>query len=87
MPLPYRAGAMIAFGILVGDRRQGRVLLWVMVGLWLASVLVASYAEVAGSRAVTDADGVVIHSKNKTRYRVNVAAGQAVEDVFVVRRF
>ncbi len=39
----------LAFGRLVGDRRQGRVLLAVMVGLWLTSVLVATYAETGGN--------------------------------------
>lgn len=44
----------IAFGLLVRDRRQGRALLAVMAGLWVASVLVASFAEAGGSAAVPD---------------------------------
>lgn len=44
----------IAYGHLVRDRRQGRVLLAVMAGLWVASVLVASFAEAGGSAAVPD---------------------------------
>ena len=44
----------IAFGLLVKDRRQGRVLLAVMAGLWLVSVLVATFAETGGNAAVPD---------------------------------
>jgi K+-transporting ATPase ATPase A chain len=44
----------LAFGRMVKDRRQGNVLLGVMVGLWLASVLVASLAETAGNPRLTD---------------------------------
>ncbi len=53
----------LAFGRLVGDRRQGRVLLAVMVGLWTVSVGVATFAETGGNAAApegitqsTDAD-------------------------------
>jgi K+-transporting ATPase ATPase A chain len=42
----------LAFGRLVGDRRQGRVLLGVMAGLWVASVLIATFAETGGNAAV-----------------------------------
>jgi len=42
----------LAFGRLVDDRRQGRVLLAVMVGLWLTSVLVATYAQTGGNPSV-----------------------------------
>lgn len=42
----------IAFGLLVRDRRQGRVLLAVMAGLWIGSVLIASFAEAGGNAAV-----------------------------------
>ena len=42
----------VAFGRLVGDRRQGRVLLAVMVGLWIVSVLVATFAEAGGNAAL-----------------------------------
>lgn len=42
----------VAFGRLVGDRRQGRVLLAVMVGFWMVSVLIASFAETGGNAAV-----------------------------------
>jgi K+-transporting ATPase ATPase A chain len=43
----------VAFGRLVGDRRQGRVLLAVMAALWMGSVLLASFAEAGGNAAVT----------------------------------
>ena len=42
----------LAFGRLVGDRRQGRVLLAVMAGLWLVTVAVATFAETGGNAAV-----------------------------------
>ena len=42
----------VAFGRLVGDRRQGRVLLAVMAGLWLVTVAVATFAETGGNAAV-----------------------------------
>lgn len=42
----------IAFGLLVRDRRQGRVLLAVMVCLWIGSVLLATFAETGGNAAV-----------------------------------
>lgn len=43
----------LAFGRLVKDRRQGRVLLAVMAALWIGSVLVATFAETGGNSAVT----------------------------------
>lgn len=43
----------VAFGLLVKDKRQGRLLLAVMVGLWMVSVLVTSFAEVGGNAAIT----------------------------------
>jgi potassium-transporting ATPase potassium-binding subunit len=53
----------LAFGRLVRDRRQGHVLLAVMVGFWMVSVGVATFAETGGNTAVpagvtqsTDAD-------------------------------
>ena len=39
----------VAFGRLVGDRRQGRILLAVMAGLWIVSVLIATFAETGGN--------------------------------------
>ncbi|MGQ0679267.1 MAG: potassium-transporting ATPase subunit KdpA [Actinomycetota bacterium] len=42
----------LAFGQLVKDRRQGRVLLAVMAVLWVGSVLVATFAETGGNSAV-----------------------------------
>jgi K+-transporting ATPase ATPase A chain len=42
----------VAYGLLVRDRRQGRVLLGVMVALWLAAVLVTTFAETSGNAAV-----------------------------------
>lgn len=42
----------LAFGRLVGDRRQGRVLLAVMAGLWVVSVGIATFAETGGNAAV-----------------------------------
>ena len=47
----------VAYGRMVGDRRQGRVLLSVMVGLLAAATLVAGIAESAGNPAL-DARGV-----------------------------
>lgn len=46
---------VLAYGHLVGDRRQGSVLLAVMVGLWLVSVLLAGLAETSGNPLLTDA--------------------------------
>ena len=46
-----------AYGRMVKDRRQGHVLLAVMVGLWLATTLFASFAETAGNPRL-DAIGV-----------------------------
>jgi K+-transporting ATPase ATPase A chain len=43
----------LAYGRMVKDRRQGGVLLAVMVGLWLASVLVGTMAETAGNPQLT----------------------------------
>lgn len=40
---------VVAFGRMVGDRRQGRILLAVMASLWMASVLIASFAETGGN--------------------------------------
>jgi K+-transporting ATPase ATPase A chain len=45
----------VAYGRLVGDRRQGRVLLAVMVGLLAASSLIATLAEVSGNPVLTEA--------------------------------
>jgi potassium-transporting ATPase potassium-binding subunit len=53
----------LVFGRMVGDRRQGRVLLAVMAAMWLVSVGVATFAETGGNAAApagvaqsTDAD-------------------------------
>jgi K+-transporting ATPase ATPase A chain len=43
----------VAYGRLVGDRRQGRVLLGVMVGILLAATAVAALAESSGNPALT----------------------------------
>ncbi|MFV0258657.1 MAG: potassium-transporting ATPase subunit KdpA [Acidimicrobiales bacterium] len=43
----------IAYGRMVGDRRQGRVLLGVMVGILFAATSVAALAESAGNPALT----------------------------------
>jgi K+-transporting ATPase ATPase A chain len=43
----------LVFGRLVRDRRQGRMLLAVMVVLWSGSVLVTTFAETGGNSAVT----------------------------------
>lgn len=42
----------LVFSRLVDDRRQGRVLLAVMVALWLGSAMVASFAETGGNTAL-----------------------------------
>ena len=39
----------VAYGVLVRDKRQGRMVLGVMAGLWLAGCLFASFAETNGS--------------------------------------
>jgi K+-transporting ATPase ATPase A chain len=43
----------VAYGRMVGDRRQGRVLLGVMVGILFAATAVAALAESAGNPALT----------------------------------
>jgi potassium-transporting ATPase potassium-binding subunit len=43
----------VAYGRMVGDRRQGRVLLGVMVGILLAATAVAALAESSGNPALT----------------------------------
>lgn len=42
----------VTFGTMVRDRRQGRVLLGVMMGLWLAASLLAGFAETGGNPAL-----------------------------------
>ena len=44
----------LAYGRMVKDRKQGNVLLGVMMVLWLGSVLLASTAETAGNPMLTD---------------------------------
>ena len=56
LALPF--GLASAFGRLVGDRRQGRVVAIVMGGLWMVSVLVAWHFESESSPALSSA-GVV----------------------------
>ncbi len=42
----------VTYGVMVRDRRQGRVLLGVMMGLWLATSLLAGFAETNGNPAL-----------------------------------
>jgi K+-transporting ATPase ATPase A chain len=51
------------FGRIVGDRRQGYVLLAVMGVLWLAAVTVATAAELTGSGSVPEAAGAALEGK------------------------
>jgi K+-transporting ATPase ATPase A chain len=44
----------VAYGRMVRDRRQGNVLLGVMVALWLASVVLASAAETTGNPLLSE---------------------------------
>ncbi len=44
----------IAYGRLVGDRRQGRVLLSVMVGLLMTATLLSAFAEASGNPGLTE---------------------------------
>jgi K+-transporting ATPase ATPase A chain len=55
------------FGRIVGDRRQGYVLVTVMGVLWLASVTVATVAEMAGPGSVPQAAGAAMEGK-ETRF-------------------
>ena len=45
----------VAFGILVKDKRQGRLVLWIMVIIWIAGSLFASFAETNGNPRLTAA--------------------------------
>jgi len=45
----------VAFGVLVKDKRQGRLVLWIMVILWIAGSLFASFAETNGNPRLTAA--------------------------------
>ncbi len=51
------------FGRMVGDLRQGRVLLAVMAGLWLAGVALATWAETTGAGVVPRAAGAAMEGK------------------------
>ncbi|MGQ7295151.1 potassium-transporting ATPase subunit KdpA [Quadrisphaera sp. KR29] len=51
------------FGRLVGDRRHGLAVLGVMGALWLASVTLTVWAEVAGSGAAPQAAGAAMEGK------------------------
>jgi K+-transporting ATPase ATPase A chain len=42
----------VTYGVMVKDKRQGRVLLGVMMGLWLATSLLAGFAETNGNPAL-----------------------------------
>ena len=43
----------VAFGVLVKDKRQGRMVLWIMVVVWIAGSLFASFAETNGNPRLT----------------------------------
>ncbi|HEY7106299.1 MAG TPA: potassium-transporting ATPase subunit KdpA [Acidimicrobiia bacterium] len=45
----------VAFGVLVKDKRQGRLVLWIMVILWIAGSVFASFAETNGNPRLTAA--------------------------------
>jgi K+-transporting ATPase ATPase A chain len=45
----------VTFGILTKDKRQGRLVLWIMVILWIAGCLFASFAETNGNPRLTAA--------------------------------
>jgi K+-transporting ATPase ATPase A chain len=42
----------VTYGVMVRDKRQGRVILGVMMGLWLATSLLAGFAETNGNPAL-----------------------------------
>lgn len=42
----------VTYGVMVKDKRQGRVILGVMMGLWLATSLLAGFAETNGNPAL-----------------------------------
>ena len=43
----------VSFGVLVKDKRQGRMVLWIMVVVWIAGSLFASFAETNGNPRLT----------------------------------
>ena len=45
----------VSFGVLVKDKRQGRMVLWIMVAVWIAGSLFASFAETNGNPRLTTA--------------------------------
>ena len=51
------------FGSMVGDRRQGRLVLAVMAALWLAAVTVATWAETSALGTVPQAAGAAMEGK------------------------
>jgi K+-transporting ATPase ATPase A chain len=51
------------YGRMVGDQRQGRAVLAVMGGLWLASVGLATWAELSAAGAVPQAAGAAMEGK------------------------
>ncbi|WP_299038375.1 potassium-transporting ATPase subunit KdpA [uncultured Pseudokineococcus sp.] len=64
-----------ALGRLVGDRRQGRLLLAVMGGLWLLAVTAVTWAETTGAGLVPQAAGASVEGK-ETRF------GEALSALF-----
>ena len=52
-----------AFGIIVGDRRQGGTVLAVMGGLWLGSVALLTWAEMSGPGSVPSLAGGALEGK------------------------
>ncbi len=64
-----------ALGRLVGDRRQGHLLLAVMGGLWLLAVTAVTWAETAGRGLVPQAAGAAMEGKE-------VRFGEALSALF-----
>ncbi|WP_374727006.1 potassium-transporting ATPase subunit KdpA [Promicromonospora iranensis] len=66
-----------AFGLMVGDRRQGWAILGVMAGLWAASLALTTWAEMAGPGAAPQAAGAAMEGK-ETRFGLAASALFAV---------
>lgn len=62
-----------AFGIMVGDKRQGWAILGVMGGLFAVSVVLATWAEMAGPGAAPQAAGAAMEGK-ETRFGLAASA-------------
>ena len=45
----------VSYGVLTKDKRQGRLVLWIMVVIWIAGSLFASFAETSGNPRLTAA--------------------------------